>query len=168
MLPRMTAASTPPSTDDGVAVWELLLRVHAAVVPRVARDVRADTGLPLAWYDVLLELERAPQCQLRMQELGARVVLSRTRVSRIVDDLSEHGLVTRQADATDARAALATLTEQGRHARRRAAPAYLRAIEEHFSAHLDPSQRAVVSRELRRILQAVSAGADTDSGWCRA
>ena len=48
--------------------------------------VRASTGLPLAWYDVLLELSGARDGRLTMSQLGERVVLSRSRVSRVVDE----------------------------------------------------------------------------------
>ena len=44
---------------DRVGAWAALLRVHAAVVPKLARELAAH-GLPLAWYDVLLVLNAAP------------------------------------------------------------------------------------------------------------
>ena len=59
-------------------VWSLFLRTHAAVVPRIEQDLQRRRQLPLAWYDVLLELNAAAGRRLRMQELGNRVVLSRT------------------------------------------------------------------------------------------
>src|SRR5262249_37572966 len=67
--------------------WAGLLQVHAALVPKLDRLLTQTTGLPLSWYDVLLELAAAPGGQLLMGELAERVVLSRTRVSRIVDEL---------------------------------------------------------------------------------
>ena len=54
---------------------------------------RRSCRLTLAWYDVLLELNSAPDRRLRMSDLGERVVLSRTRVSRVVDELERAGLV---------------------------------------------------------------------------
>jgi DNA-binding MarR family transcriptional regulator len=163
----MTDRSTPPSDAPGIAAWEALLRAHAAVVPRVARDVEEATGLPLAWYDVLLELSRAPQQRLRMQQLGGRVVVSRTRVSRIVDDLTAHGLAARQRDPDDGRATLATITSEGRQALRRAAPTYLRAIDTHFAAHLDPKRLDVIRQGLQQIVDASDSteeAARTDMG----
>jgi hypothetical protein len=53
--------------------------------------------LPLSWYDVLLELNSAPGRRLRMQELGNRVVLSRSRVRlRAI-----HGALSRIVDAQE-------------------------------------------------------------------
>ncbi len=72
--------------------WAALLRVHAAVVPKLERAL-ARERMPLAWYDVLLELNSAADRRLRMTDLSARVVLSRERVSRVVDELEAAGLV---------------------------------------------------------------------------
>ena len=82
--------------------WGALLQVHAALVPTLDRLVREQAGLPLTWYDVLLELAGATGGKLRMSVLAERVVLSRTRVSRLVDELSGEGLVCREDNPEDA------------------------------------------------------------------
>ncbi|HEU5267914.1 MAG TPA: helix-turn-helix domain-containing protein, partial [Jatrophihabitans sp.] len=93
----MTGSDLPESKLDGpgVRAWAALLQVHAALVPVLDRELQSATGLSLAWYDVLLELNAAPGRRLPMTELGEKVVLSRTRVSRVVDELSRAGLVER-------------------------------------------------------------------------
>src|SRR5205823_10240868 len=114
------AAGTP-----GVRAWAALLRVHAALVPALDRDLEAAAGLPLAWYDVLLELNSAtPGRRLPMSDLGARVVLSRTRVSRVVDELVRAALVERQPHDLDRRSTYAAITAAGRRRLRTAAPIY--------------------------------------------
>lgn len=140
--------------DDRARVWEALLRTHAALVPLLAEDVEAATGLALSWYDVLLELSRAADGELRMSELGERVVLSRSRVSRIVDELVAHGLVDKRPDPADGRAALAALTTRGRRAFRHAAPTYLARIEARFTAHLNPGELEVIGAALSRVIAA--------------
>jgi DNA-binding MarR family transcriptional regulator len=146
--------------DDGLAAWAALLRVHAAVVPRLERALAAERT-PLAWYDVLLELNSAPQRRLRMSELGARVVLSRERVSRVVDELERAGLVRREPNPDDRRSSFAVLTDQGRARLRAAAPVYLDGIAEHFSRHLTADEAAVLVRALTRVLD---AGGPTPEG----
>ena len=130
-----------------------MLRVHAAVVPRLERELAA-VGMALSWYDVLLELNSAPDRRLRMSELGGRVVLSRERVSRVVDELERAGLVRREPNPDDRRSLFAVLTEEGRERLRAAAPAYLAGIEEHYSRYLDDEEIAVLSRALARVLEA--------------
>ncbi len=143
----------------GVDAWALLLRTHAALVPALNRELETARGLPLSWYDVLLELNAAPGRRLRMQELGNRVVLSRSQASRVVDELARAGLACRERDPADRRGAHAVLTDAGRAALRSAAPVYLAGIAEHFTDHLREDELRVLHRGLRRVL----AAADDDS-----
>lgn len=138
---------------DRVGAWAAVLRVHAAVVPKLERAL-GPTGLALSWYDVLLELNAAPQRKLRMTELGARVVLSRERVSRVVGELERVGLVRREPNPDDGRSSFAVLTAAGRTRLRAAAPTYLAGIERHFTSHLSDSEIRVLTRALGRVLAA--------------
>jgi DNA-binding MarR family transcriptional regulator len=138
--------------EDRVAAWRGVLLAQNRVVRAIEHDL-ADTGqVPLSWYDVLLELNAAPGRCLRMQDLSDRVVLSRSRVSRLVDDLERDGLVQRSPDPDDGRASLACITRAGRTALRRAAPVYLRGIEKYFTALLDEDERAIIARALERVV----------------
>ena len=98
--------------DPEVAAWRGLLVAHSRLVPAVEADLRAAGQVPLSWHDVLLELNAVPERRLRMTDLGQRVVLSRTRVSRVVDELAAAGLAERQPDETDGRSSFAVLTPQ--------------------------------------------------------
>ena len=139
------------------AAWGALLRVHAGLVPVMDRTLRTEAGLPLTWYDVLLELEAAPNQRMRMSELGERVVLSRTRVSRLVDDLAAAGLVRRDANPDDARSSFAVLTAAGRAAYRRAAPVYLRAITREFAAGLTVGELETIADALTGVADRINS-----------
>ena len=128
--------------------WGALLQVHAALVPSMDRQLRRQVGLPLGWYDVLLELQAAARRRLTMSQLGARVVLSRTRTSRVVDELVAADLVAREPNPDDARSAFAVLTARGLAEFRRAAPVYLSAIEGEFAEPLKTEEL----RQLRALL----------------
>ena len=142
--------------DPAVAAWRGLLVAHSRLVPAVEADLRAAGQVSLSWYDVLLELSAAPGRQLRMSELGQRAVLSRTRVSRVVDELAAAGLAERQHDQADGRSSFAVLTPAGRNALRRAWPVYREAIRRHLGARLTVQQ----CRELAILLERAVAGAD--------
>jgi DNA-binding MarR family transcriptional regulator len=131
--------ATDSQNDDAIGAWSAFLRAHAAIVRSIDRDVERDGGIPLRWYDVLLELNAAPGRRLKMQELSELVVLSRTRVSRVVDELEGAGLVTRQANPDDRRSSYAVISDTGRRALRRAAPVYLNSIQSRFAARLTPA-----------------------------
>lgn len=144
--------------DPAVDAWRGLLVAHSRLVPAVEADLRAAGQVPLSWYDVLLELNAAPDRRLRMSELGQRTVLSRTRVSRVVDELATAGLAERQPDQADGRSSFAALTPAGREALRRAWPVYRQAIHRQLTARLTPQQ----CRELAALLGQVIATDDLD------
>lgn len=148
-------------TDDvDVRAWRALLLAHSRALRAIERDLEAAGVIPIAWYDVLLELNSAPERRLRMQELGTRAVLSRTRVSRVVSELERAGLVERQPDPDDGRATLAAITPAGRSALRRAAPIYLAGIERHFNRYLSATARQSVALALQRVIDAHQAQLD--------
>ncbi|MET1061064.1 MAG: MarR family transcriptional regulator [Nocardioides sp.] len=130
--------------------WGSLLRAHARLLPVMDAGVRR-TGISLAYYDVLLELGSEPDGRLRMSDLGERVVLSRTRVSRLVDEMVRAGLVAREANADDRRSAYAVITEAGRDSFRSAAPRYLDLIEERAADGLTSDELETLARLLDRL-----------------
>jgi DNA-binding MarR family transcriptional regulator len=150
----MPRAEPEPASTDRVSAWAALLRVHAALVPELERELATTHRLPLSWYDVLLELNAAPHRRLRMSELGSRVVLSRERVSRVVDELVRAGLVARERNPEDKRSVFAVLTPAGRDRLRAAAPDYLAGIERHFTSHLSADEARTITAALHRVLVA--------------
>ncbi|WP_429428820.1 MarR family winged helix-turn-helix transcriptional regulator [Nocardia sp. GAS34] len=144
---------SPNRTYPAVSAWAALLQVHAKLVPELDAELRRATGLPLSWYDVLLELA-GPQ-RLRMSDLGERVVLSRTRVSRLITELESHGLVRRESNPDDGRSAFVSITEDGRRRFRAAAPHYLAGIEQRFGGRLDTAELDAVATALLKVLDPV-------------
>jgi DNA-binding MarR family transcriptional regulator len=138
---------------DAIAAWRALLLAHHRAVRAIETDLDSSGTIPLTWYDVLLELRAAPD-GLRMQDVGERVVLSRTRVSRLVDELEARGLVARRPDPNDGRATIASITADGEAAFRATAPTYLAKIDEHFNAHLTDHERTVIATALQRVVDA--------------
>jgi DNA-binding MarR family transcriptional regulator len=139
------------------SAWGALLQVHAAVVPVLDGKLLAEAGMPLRFYDVLLELAAAPERKLRMSDLAGRVVLSRTRVSRLVDEMASAGLLVREQNPQDGRSAFAALTDLGLRRYRQAAPTYLTGIEEHFARSLSDRELKALAATLQRVLSAPSA-----------
>src|SRR6478752_5746544 len=152
MLEKQTR-ETPARDTAAADAWGALLRVHATLVPALDRELQAAHRLPLAWYDVLLELNYGPDRRLRMSELGERVTLSRTRVSRLVDEMTAAGLVVRQANPDDRRSAYAVLTPQGRTVFRQAAPTYLAGIDEQFGTVLTLAELTTIKDALEKVIQ---------------
>src|SRR3954449_10521414 len=143
-------------SHDLADTWGALLKVHAALVPRLDRELQETHGLPLTWYDVLLELNTAPDRRLTMTQLGSVSAVSRTRVSRVVDELVRAGLVAREPNPDDGRSAFAALTPAGRAALRKAAPTYVAAVRREFADHLTAQEGEVLAKALRKVLAAAA------------
>ena len=139
---------------ERLTAWRLLLEAHAAVVDRLGRELEAECGLPLTWYDVLLQLSSAPGGRLRMRDLARAVLLSRSGLTRLVDRMETAGMVDREAHPSDGRGANAVLTPAGRAALRRAAPVHLRGIDAHFARHLSDADAAALGDVHSRVVAA--------------
>jgi len=144
--------------DDLAATWGALLKVHAALVPRLDHELQETHALPLTWYDVLLELNAAPERRLTMGQLGSVAAVSRTRVSRVVDELVRAGMVAREPNPDDGRSAFAALTPAGRAALRKAAPTYVAAVRREFADHLTAQESEVLAGALAKVLTAAAPG----------
>lgn len=160
---RMNASdiiSNVTNSLDPVAAWRAVLLAQSRAMRAIERDLDVAGLISLTWYDVLLELNAAPERRLRMQELGLKAVLSRTRVSRIVTELEAAGHVERVADPLDGRATLATITASGRMVLKQAAPVYHAGIQEHFTKYLTLAQQRVIVDGLQRVVDAHDAQTD--------
>ncbi len=138
-------------TNSEMRAWQALLHAHHDVIERLDRELRENHGLPLASYDVLLRLARAPDRSLRMTDLAERVLRSPSGLTRLIDRLVARGLVERRPDPEDARATLAGLTPAGSRLLRAAARTHLRGIREHFTGRLDGAQLESVASALEAI-----------------
>ena len=140
--------------NDPVAAWRALLLAQNAVLRAIDEEMDAAGAVPLHVYDVLLELNAAPDRRLRMKELAARTVLTRSRVSKLVDELASERLVERRDDPTDRRGSFVAITAAGRRALRHGAPIYLDGIARHFTDYLSPEEAVAVTTALQRVVDA--------------
>jgi DNA-binding MarR family transcriptional regulator len=143
--------------NDADRAWEALLRLHALLVPKFDAQMQAAASLPLTWYDVLLELHTGGG-RLTMTELADRVVLSRTRVSRLVGELVSAGLVAREGNPDDGRSSFATITDEGRARLRAAAPTYVDALRSEISGPLSATELRGLADALEKVLGSARGG----------
>src|SRR3954470_793815 len=128
-----------------IAVWKRFLRLHVKTLRRLEADLMEAHALPLASYDVLVQLVEAPERRLRMSELAERVLLSRSGLTRLVDRLEREGLVRREACDSDARGLFTVLTDGGLARLREASPVHLRGVADHAVGRLDESEAATLA-----------------------
>lgn len=127
------------------------MRAHAAVTRRLERDLEDAGGVTLSELDVLLTLGQAPEATLRLSDLAARVLLTKSGITRLVDRLEQDGLVERRACPSDRRGQNAVLTGAGRAAIRRTIGTHLRGVAGAFADHIEDSARPAFRATLERI-----------------
>src|SRR5881409_2847837 len=84
-----------PSTE-ATAAWIRLMRVQSRVLDAVEQDLKKAGYPPLAWYDALLELSRAPSGEMRPVELEKQMLIPQYSTSRLIDRLVDEGLAARR------------------------------------------------------------------------
>ena len=139
-------------SDQQLLAWRRFLRAHALVTRRLESDLMSEQQLPLASYDVLVQLVEAPERRLRMSELAERVLLSRSGLTRLVDRLEREGLVDRAPCEDDARGLYTVLTEAGYERLRGAAGTHLRGVAQHAMGRLDDTEAEQLASLMARIL----------------
>src|SRR5213594_97419 len=109
----------------GLAAWRSLLRAHATLLRRLDTDLDKKTGLALADFDVLAQLALAGG-GLRMTDLAARALISRSGMTRRIARLVDEGLVRRTDTDADGRGVVVLLTNAGVARFTDATPVHLR------------------------------------------
>jgi DNA-binding MarR family transcriptional regulator len=155
LLDRLVAAELPERR--GLDAWVSLLQAHASLLRRLESDLERETGLALADFDVLAQLARAGG-ELRMTELAARALISRSGMTRRVTRLVEEGFL-RRADAdADGRGVVVALTDAGLARLAETAPVHARGISQLFVAQLDDQELAILERALSKVIIDCSFG----------
>jgi DNA-binding MarR family transcriptional regulator len=134
-----------------VRAWTRLERAHRATLATVESRLKKAGLPPLAWYDVLLELERAGELGLRPFELQKAMLFAQYNLSRLIDRLEAHGYVVRTASEDDGRGQVLAITAKGRAVRRKIWPVYATAIEAAMGAHLSPSEARTLADLLEKL-----------------
>src|SRR3989440_9539836 len=148
LLARLVARELPNAS--GLDAWDSFLRAHATLVRRLELDLAQATGLALADFDVLAQLARAGG-ELRMTDLAARALISRSGMTRRVARLVEEGLVQRANADADGRGVVVALTDAGMARLTETAPVHLRGVSELFLAQLDDHELAVLKKALDKV-----------------
>ena len=148
LLDRLVAKALP--NGRGLEAWASLLQAHATLMRRLETDLAKETGLALADFDVLAQLANAGG-ELRMTDLAARALISRSGMTRRVTRLVEEGLVRRATATMDARSVVVALTDAGVARLTETVPVHLRGVSELFVAKLDAEELAVLKSALDKV-----------------
>ncbi|MEU4181360.1 MarR family transcriptional regulator [Streptomyces sp. NPDC026589] len=138
--PERLGSPSRPLNRTERAVWLGLLSTHMKLLRTLDTELTAAERIPLSSFEVLLTVAEAPEGRVRMKDIAASLLISRSGLTRIVDDLERQGLVVREKCPTDARGFDAVLTEAGRKAYRRARKVHLSNLRKEFLDKLTDEQ----------------------------
>jgi DNA-binding MarR family transcriptional regulator len=131
-----------PFTPEEFAAWRGLLQLRESVTRPLDERLRADHGLSLDDYGILITLVGRPDRRQRMSQLGEQRLLTPSGITRAVARLEERGLLRRDQDPADGRAFFATLTPKGLRELRRAQRTHHAIVRELYLSRLDSSELA--------------------------
>src|SRR3989449_6347105 len=137
-------------SPERLRAWRLYFESALALIDVIDAELEHDAGIPMRWYDALVQLEETPD-GLRMNELAERILYSKSGFTRVVDRMEEAGLVQRVRPRHDRRSILVVLTDQGRETMERARRYHRDGIERHFSQHLSQTEIKALTRALEKI-----------------
>ena len=140
MAATKTGAPIQELTPAELGAWRGLLRVHSALVKALDAELLAGHDLPLTSYEVLINLQAAPDRRRRMAELADGVLLSRSGMTRLVDRLERDGLLERDTCDSDGRGCFAVLTDLGEEVLSKARATHLEGVRERFRRHFESSE----------------------------
>src|SRR5215208_8157151 len=144
---EQTLSSPSP---ERLRAWRLYFESALALGDVLDAESERDAGIPLRWYDALIQLEETPD-GLRMNELAERILYSKSGFTRVVDRMEAAGLLRRVVPENDRRSILVVLTDQGREQMERARAQHRDWIEQHFSRPLSDTDINALTTALEKL-----------------
>lgn len=128
MTPSPSAAEPRWLTKPELDTWLNLTRLLLLLPTALDRQLRDDTGIPHAYYQILAILSGQPDRSMRMTELARITGTTPSRLSHAVTSLEQRGWVERLACPTDKRGQIARLTDVGMSTLEAAAPGHVEEV----------------------------------------
>lgn len=148
-------------SGEDLETWSGLATLLEWLPPALDAQLQRDSELTHFEYGILFALADAADHTLRMSTLAGFANSSLSRLSRAVARLEKKGWVTREADPTDGRSTLATLTAEGVERYEQATPGHVQTVNRLV---LDPLTATQV-RQLREISRRITGAIREDPGW---
>lgn len=147
------------STDEhheSLRLWLRLLACTNLIESRIRRRLQAEFKTTLPRFDLMAQLERAPD-GLKMGDLSRRMMVTGANITGLANLLEREGLIARRADAVDRRAYWVKLTPEGRRWFGKMAVAHERWVIELFEG-LSDADKHEVAHHLGRLKAHILTG----------
>ncbi len=142
------------------AAWGDLIGMYGRLMRRIDDHLVEKYGISHVEFEVLLRLSWAEGYRLRIQDLAARSMLTRSGMSRAVTRLEEAGLVSREEASEDRRGAYAILTPTGLCHFRAALKDHVAYVRRHFISLFSEKELGQMAAFWQRVLEQGLEGDD--------
>ncbi|MCX4903455.1 MarR family winged helix-turn-helix transcriptional regulator [Streptomyces sp. NBC_00878] len=148
--------SATPLNDPLISTFGRLAEAYNRLEQWLGSAMESETGLPHAWFEVLIRLARSEREQLTMSSLADQIALTSGGVTRLVDRMQTAGYVERRPCPTDRRVSYAGITAAGHDALERAATVHARNLRKAFDG-FSARDLAALDAVLDRVRDSASA-----------
>ncbi|WP_432091379.1 MarR family winged helix-turn-helix transcriptional regulator [Streptomyces sp. NRRL F-5630] len=149
---KTTGETTPWLSQDEQSAWRTHLEVNRLLTHQLERDLQP-FGLTMNDYEILVNLSETEGHRMRMSDLAAATLQSKSRLSHQITRLEKAGLVRRENCESDRRGLFAVLTGPGLTTMREVAPHHVASVRRHFIDRLTPEQLTTLHAFLQPIAE---------------
>jgi DNA-binding MarR family transcriptional regulator len=155
LIAGRTASEMPGLDIAEQKSWQNFLDSTLRLCAALNRQLTDAHQLSLFDVRVLDILDNSPTGCARMGDLAEALASLPSRLTRQIHRLEGQGLVCRKASQDDRRGVVATITDDGRAAVRRAMVTYSEGVRTYFLGQLSRSQISAMGENCRRISAAL-------------
>ncbi|TVL94203.1 MarR family transcriptional regulator [Streptomyces sp. LX-29] len=137
-------------SDDEQRAWRAHLDVSRLLMHQLERDLQP-FGLTNNDYEILVNLSESEDHRMRMSDLAAATLQSKSRLSHQITRMENAGLVRRENCESDRRGLYAVLTDHGWETMRTVAPHHVASVRRHFIDLLDPADLQALRASLTPV-----------------
>jgi DNA-binding MarR family transcriptional regulator len=142
-----TETATRWLTDDEQCAWRTYLSVNRLLTYQLEKDLQP-FGLTNNDYEILVNLSESAERRMRMSDLAAATLQSKSRLSHQITRMENAGLVRRENCESDRRGLYAVLTDRGTETMQKVAPHHVASVRKHFIDMLTPEALADLRESL--------------------
>lgn len=139
-------------TADEQRAWRSHLDVNRLLTYQLERDLQP-FGLTMNDYEILVNLSESTEHRMRMSDLAASTLQSKSRLSHQITRMEKAGLVRRESCESDKRGLFAVLTDEGWQTMRGVAPHHVASVRRHFIDRMSPQDLAHLDETLRPVAE---------------
>jgi DNA-binding MarR family transcriptional regulator len=139
-------------TADEQRAWRSHLDVNRLLTYQLERDLQP-FGLTMNDYEILVNLSESTEHRMRMSDLAASTLQSKSRLSHPITRMEKAGLVRRESCESDKRGLFAVLTDEGWKTMRGVAPHHVASVRRHFIDRMSPQDLAHLDETLRPVAE---------------